>query len=118
MTPLYMTIAAWKERGTKGPWRLQTGFRTVYALSAGDSGLTIAIAKVLHEQHDRAAVEANEQIITAAPALVAEVERLRAALRGFIETWEKPMTEESAAEFSTRFELARALLAEGEAKGR
>jgi len=35
---------------TKEPWTLQPGYLTVYSLSNGDSGITIAIAKILEKQ--------------------------------------------------------------------
>lgn len=45
---------------TKGPWRNQEGFNTIYALSDGDAGLTIAIAKLLDDQVNGGIQEANE----------------------------------------------------------
>lgn len=59
---------------TPGPWHLQPQFRSIYALSEGDHGLTIFIAKAEGHQCGEAQANANARLIAAAPALLEALE--------------------------------------------
>jgi hypothetical protein len=55
---------------TPGPWHVQPHFRSIYALSAGDSGLTTFIAKAGGHQCGETQADANARLIAAAPELL------------------------------------------------
>jgi len=63
---------------TPGPWFVQKGFGTIYALSGGTSGITTAIASPLPHQVDGGEAEAlaNARLIAAAPELLSALEEI------------------------------------------
>ncbi len=71
---------------TPGPWRVQNGYLTIYALTHGDHGTTRAIAKAVHSDHEHGPAvsfdeaEANARLISAAPDLLEAARKARSAI--------------------------------------